>query len=57
MGKKVIIDSISCFYFQVCPVFFTFKKVEKELQLISSLSNGMINLLDRAIIKSYFEHL
>jgi len=45
------------------PVFLTrfayylisIRRLKRELSMIASLSNGMINLLDRAIIKSYFQ--
>jgi lipopolysaccharide export system permease protein len=43
------------FIFRFIKYLSRLRRLRKELQLISSLSNGMVNLLDRAIIKSYFQ--
>lgn len=53
--RKLSVVIFPVFIIRLAHYLISIRRLKRELSLIASLSNGMINLLDRAIIKSYFQ--
>lgn len=53
--RKLSVILFPVFLVRFAYYLISIRRLKRELSLIASLSNGMINLLDRAIIKSYFQ--